>query len=173
MISDVHFEQTSEWLKVVVPVKRSWPYLAIYTILLVMWVVMLVWGVVYAVQIFLSGASYRFVFVIMLAVILFTLFRFGRFLRRQWATYFSNREVLLINNEEFIVRRPISIWGNTDVYDMEHVTPLYVHDKQQALAFGYGSRHIFFGEGLKDEARRALAAELNERYFADKLDSGN
>lgn len=173
MISDVHFEQTPEWLKVVVPVKRSWPYLVTYTILMVVWLVMLVWGGVYAIQILLSGAHYRFVFVIMLVIMLFVLLRFGRFLRRQWATYFSNREVLLVNNEEFIVRRPISIWGNTDVYDMEHVTPIYEHDEQQALAFNYGSRRIFFGEGLKIEARRALAAALNERYFADKLDSGD
>ena len=168
MISDVHFEQTPERLKTVLPIKRHWLYLILYSVLMAMWMVMIVWGVIYAIQIMISGASYRFVFVAMILILLLVLIRFGRFLSRQWATYLSNREVLFINSEELIVRRPVSIWGNTDVYDMEHVTPFYVDDRQQALAFDYGYRHIYLGEGLTGDARQSLAKFLNETYFHER-----
>lgn len=168
LISGVHFEQTPERLKIVLPAKRVWPYLIIYTILVVIWLVMLVGGVVYLIDILLSGATYRFVFAVMILIMLLVLFRFGRFLSREWATYLSNREVLFVNNDEFIVRRPVSIWGNTDVYDMQHVTLVYERESQNALAFDYGYRHIVFGGGLEIDARRVLAGYLNETYFRDR-----
>ncbi|HRQ13094.1 MAG TPA: hypothetical protein PK205_07295, partial [Promineifilum sp.] len=105
MLNLVHFEQTPERLKIVIPVKRDWPYLVTYTILVLLWLGMLVGGIVYLIRILYSGQSYRFLFALIILVLLLILFRFGRFLWRQWAQFFSNREVLLINQEEFIVRR--------------------------------------------------------------------
>ncbi len=168
MISGVHFEQTPDRLKIVLPVNRKWPYLLVYSILVLAWLVMLVGGFVYIVRILLSGASYRFVFVAMLLVFLAILFRFGRFLWRQWAIYLSNREVIFVNHEELIVRRPVSMWGNTDTYDMQHVSPFYESAQPQALAFDYGYRHIYIGEALTVEAREALGNLLNRLYFADR-----
>ncbi|MBK7216311.1 MAG: DUF2244 domain-containing protein [Candidatus Promineofilum sp.] len=165
MISDVRFEQSPQRLKIVLPVRRNWPLFAIYTILELTWFVMLIGGLVFLARIAFSGERYALVFVVMLLVLLLILFRFGRFLSRQWATYATNREILFINREELIVRRPISIWGNTDVYGMEHVTPFYLSDKPRALAFDYGYRHIYVGEALSPEARAGLRQFLNSTYF--------
>ncbi len=168
MISGVHFEQTPERLKIVLPVARKWGYLLVYTALVVAWLGMLIGGLVYIVRILGSGAGYRFVFAVMIVILLVILFRFGRFLWRQWATFVSNREVLLVNPEELIVRRPVSIWGNTDVYDMAHVSPFYESAKPPALAFDYGYRHIYVGEALTAEARQALAQFLNQQYLVGR-----
>lgn len=165
MISDVHFEQTAERLKIILPVRRKWPFLILYSILALAWVVMLIWGVVYLIQMLFSGQSYRFLFALMIVIFLLILFRFGKFLMRQWAQFLSNREIIFINREELIVRRPVSIWGNTDVYDMAHVTHFYQADSPKALAFDYGYRHIYVAEALTAEARQALLRHLNETYF--------
>lgn len=168
LISQVHFEQTPERLKIVIPTRRNWAYLTLYSILVLVWVVMLIGGSIYLVRTLLSGQSYRFVFAIMLITLLLILFRFGRFLGRQWAQYLSNREVLFINQEELIVRRPVSIWGNTDVYDIEYISPIYVADAPETLAFDYGYRHIYFGGGITGEARQALQQFLNRTYLSAK-----
>lgn len=168
LVSGAHFEQTPERLKIVLPAKRQWSYLLLYTTLVILWLVMIVWGFVFFVRILFSGESYRFVFAAMILILLFVHYRFGRFLRRQWAQYLSNREVLLINKDEIIVRRPVSIFGNTDVYDMQHVTPLYESETMQSLAFDYGFRHIYLGAGISKEARQALRNFLNEAYLPAK-----
>jgi hypothetical protein len=165
MISGVRFEQMPDKLKIVLPVKRNWPFLVIYTLLVLMWLGMMVYGVIFLARIILSGASYRFVFAVMIVILLFILFRFGRFLFRQWADYLSNREILFINSEELIVRKPVSIWGNTAVYDMQHVSPFYISDKHSALAFDYGAHHVFIGQGLALEAQGSLRRFLNRIYF--------
>ncbi len=105
----------------------------------------------------------------MIVIMLLVLFRFGRFLGRQWATYLTDREVIFVNQEELIVRRPVSIWGNTDVYDMQHVTPMYLTEDGDTLGFDYGNRHIYFGSGLTTEARQALCRFLNDTYFSAKI----
>ena len=156
MISDVRFEQSPQRLKIVLPVQRHWPLFAIYSILEVTWLVMLVGGLVFLARVAFSGERYAFVFSIMLLVLLLVLFRFGRFLSRQWANYAT---------EVLIVRRPISIWGNTDAYDMQHVSPFYLSDKPQALAFDYGHRHVYVGESLRPEAQAGLRQFLNSTYF--------
>lgn len=165
MISSVHFEQTPERLKIVIPVDRNWPYLILYAVLAFLWVGMMIGGIVYLIQILFSGQGYRFLFALMIFILLLIWFRFGRFLGRQLAQYLSNREVLFINQEELIVRRPVSIWGNTDVYGMEHVTSIYSDDSIGALGFDYGYHHIYFGESLTPEARQTLRQFLNDTYF--------
>ena len=165
MISSVHFEQMPERLKVVIPVNRNRPYLIIYAILTLLWVGMIGGGIVYLNQILFSDQSYRFLFALMILILLLIWFRFGRFLWRQLAQYLSNREVLFINQEEFIVRRPISIWGNTDVYDMEYVTSIYSDETLGVLGFDYGYHHIYFGGSLTPESRQTLLQFLNDTYF--------
>ena len=169
MISGVHFEQTPERLKIVLPVARKWGYLVVYTALVVAWLVMMIGGLIFIVRVLGSGAGYRFVFAVMIVILLAILFRFGRFLWRQWAAFVSNREVLLVNSEELIVRRPVSIWGNTDAYDMAHVSSFYESAAPPALAFDYGYRHVYVGEALTGEARQALAQFLNQHYLAGRL----
>jgi len=165
MISGVHFEQKPERLKIVLPLKRNWPFLIVYTILVITWLVMMVWGLIFIVQVALSRERYGFVFILMLLIGLLIMWRFGRFLWRQWSSYASDREILFINPEVLIVRRPVSIWGNTDAYDMKHVRPFYESAKPPALAFDYGSHHIYTGEALTAEARESLRRFLNAQYF--------
>ncbi len=167
LISAVRFEQSPERLKIVMPIRRNWPLLTVYSILGITWFLMLIGGVIFTVRVAFSGESYAFVFVAILLVFLLILFRFGRFLLRQWATYLSNRELIFINREELIVRRPVSIWGNTDVYDMKFVAPFYVSVKPAALAFDYGYRHVYVAEALPPEARQTLGQFLNDTYFPD------
>lgn len=170
IISDVHFEQSPNRLKIVLPVRKNWPFLILYSVLALMWIVMMVWGIIFLVRIVLSNEGYRFVFAAMILILLFILFRFGRFLFRQWAQYLSNREVLFINLEELIVRRPISIWGNTDAYDMKHVSPFYESVSPPALAFDYGYHHIYIGEGISPEGRKDLRQYLNDVYFPGRVE---
>ncbi len=170
MISGVHFEQKPERLKITLPVKRHWPLLIVYTILALTWLAMTIGGLIFTVQVMLSGERYRFVFAVMLLIGLLIMLRFGRFLSRQWAYYLSNREILFINPQVLIVRRPVSIWGNTDAYDMKHVKPFYESVRPPALAFDYGSHHVYTGEALTPEARASLRQFLNAQYFPGQDD---
>jgi hypothetical protein len=167
LISDVHFEQSPERLKVVMPVKRHWTYAAIYSLLYLVWIAMMVAGVVYVIRIAFSGERYAFVFTIILLALGYIFFRFGGFIRRQWAYYLAPREILFINKERLILRRPISVWGITDAYDMKHVSPFSMSEAGDAIAFNYGSRKVHFAEALLPEARRLLAKTLNGRFFPD------
>ncbi len=170
MISDVHFEQTPERVKIVLPVARNWPLLIIYSLLMLIWLGMMIGGLVFMVRIAFSGERYAFAFALMLIVLLLILFRFGRFLWRQWTTYLSNREILFVNKEELIVRRPVSMWGNTDVYDMKYVTPPHLSQRPRAVTFDYGYRHVFVGEALSPGAQQALCDFLTTTYFPDNAD---
>jgi len=173
LIKDVQFEETPERLKIILPLMRKWPYLILYSILGLLWMVMMIWGVIYFIQILFSRQSYRFLFAFMIVVLLLILYRFGKFLMRQWAHYLSSREVIFINREELIIRRPISIWGNTDVYDMAHISHLYNASKDEGLAFDYGFRHILIGEKLTPDERAELGEYLNGMYFPDYFPERN
>lgn len=169
IISGVHFEKNPERLKIVLPLKHKWPYLLIYTALAIMWLVMMVGGVIFGIRIAFSGERYAFLFTIMTLIFLYVLYRFGRFLMRQWAHYLATREILFVNLEELILRRPISIWGNTDVYGIEHINAIYANPPTKSLAFDYGYRHIYFADGLTEAARLELMRFLNEQYFPDHV----
>jgi hypothetical protein len=171
MLTDVHFEQTPERLKIVLPVKRNVPLLILYSVLSLIWLAVMVVGIVYTFQILFSEASYRFVFVIMLLVFLFVWYRFGRYLLRQWAHFAANREIIFINKETLILRRPISIFGNTDAYDMAHVTPFYMGEAPAGATFDYGYRHYVVGEGLTPAAAAELVRYLNRRFFPGHSDA--
>ncbi|MEZ4516331.1 MAG: hypothetical protein R3C44_05650 [Chloroflexota bacterium] len=170
LLTDVHFEQTPERLKVVLPVKRNIPLLILYTVLVLIWLAMMVGGIIYTIRIAFSGQPYAFVFTVMLLVLLSILYRFGRYLLRQWANLATNREILFINKDVLIVRRPISIFGNTDAYDMQHVTPFYISEKPAGPAFDYGYRHYYFGEALSPQTADELIRFLNETYFPNAMD---
>lgn len=168
LIRDVHFEQNPERLKIVMPVKRNMPMLLLYGILTGVWLVMMIGGVIYTVQIALSGERYAFVFTIMLAILVLILYRFGRTLRRQFGYYLAGREILYVNNEQLILRRPVSIWGITDLFEMKHISRFYRAEEEDAAAFDYGYHHVYFGQGLTAESQAQLAQLLNQRYLPDR-----
>lgn len=165
LITGVHFEQTPERLKIVLPVQRNVILIVLYTILVLLWIGMMIGGLVFGYQMAFSGERYAIVFTIMILVFLFILYRFGRYLWKQWASLVANRQIMFINNEELILRRPVSIWGNTDVYDMEHVQPFYVAEESGVPTFDYGYRHVAFGEPLSQYGASELVRFLNARYF--------
>lgn len=165
-IQDIQIEQTPERLKVVLPIKRRWGLLLLFTALVLIWVTGLIWGIKYTIwDIALSGERFAFWFTLMLLAWLFIWYRLGKIVWKQWQYYTANREILFIDQETLTVRRPVSFMGITDAYDMEHVTPFYFYDEKNCLAFAYGSQRIDFGYDLNPETAHKLAMALNEIYF--------
>jgi hypothetical protein len=170
-INKVAFEEQENRLKVMMPLQRHWPYFIIYSILLLIWVGATAWmlGLLLG-QIFRrSGPSmttlFLIVYIIIILVWTYLWYRLGKNVWRYWQYYTAMREILFIDGHTLIVRRPLSILGVTDAYDMRHVSPFYYSDKNQAIAFEYGSRGGLFGQGLGREEADQLIAALNERFY--------
>lgn len=171
-IADVTFEETPERLKVVLPVRRQWPYLLVYSALLLIWLGATVWMLV-----LLFGASrgdmsvaFLVVWVIILLIWAYLWYRLGSFVWRWWQYFVADREILFMSPAMLIVRRPLSLLGVTDAYSMEHVSPFYYSEKYGAVAFDYGSRAGLFGQGLEPPAAQELIAALNRRFFPHALE---
>lgn len=167
IIEQVKFDENPDRLKVMWPVPRNWLVLGIYSLLLVLWVVLLVGGLVYAGIIAFSGERFAFSFTVMLLVLVYVLYRFGRVLWGQWQYYAANREILFVDQKRLIVRRPVSLLGVTAAYDMAHITPFYFSDKHTCPAFDYGYQHVYFGRDLPDRSAQQLVDVLNGRFFPD------
>ncbi len=167
LITGVHFEQTPERLKIVLPVKRNIPLIILYSVLVLLWLGMMIGAVVFGVQMAFSGERYAFSFTVMILVFIYVLYRFGKVLWRQWGSLVANRQIMFINSEELVLRRPVSIWGNTDAYDMEHVQPFYIDEESGSPMFDYGYRHVAFAEPLSAIGAGELVRFLNGRYFPD------
>jgi hypothetical protein len=162
-IAGVEMKESPQWLKIVLPVRRSSSLLVLFTACLLVWVVMLA-GVIAAI----FREQYGFVLNVMLFVWLLLWLWLGRILWRRWQYYAANRELLFINEEQLIVRRPVSVLGSTDVYDFKHVSPLYYSEKHQCPAFDYAFQHVYFGQSLAADAASQLIDALNNRYFPDR-----
>jgi hypothetical protein len=164
-IENIQFEENKERLKIVLPVKKQWIYLVLYTIMLLLWVSMFIYGLIFTWQIAFSGERFAFVFTVMLVGLLYLLFRLGKVVWGQWQFYAANREILFVHPEMLIVRRPVSIFGITTAYDRTHVTPFYYSDKHSCPAFDYGHQHVYFGHDLLADPARRLIGYLNARYY--------
>ena len=166
IIRDVHFEQTPERLKVVLPTQRRPLWLLLFSILLVVWLIGLIWGIVFILRdVAFSGERYAIVFTIMLLIWLYIWYRLGRIIWHQWQYYAARREIIFIEPDRLIIRRPVSVLGLTDAYDMSYVSPFYYSEEQKAGGFDYGSRRTYFGQGLDEPSARLLVKTLNELYF--------
>jgi len=166
MIRDVHFEQLPDRLKVVLPVKRQPGWLVLFSLLLIIWLVGLVWGIVFTVRdVAFSGERFAIAFTVMLLVWLYIWYRLGRILWQQWQYYAAGREILFFEKERLTIRRPVSILGLTDAYDMSYVSPFYYDAEESTPGFSYGNRRVYFGRGLDKASAEVLVAALNERYF--------
>lgn len=170
-LDGIELEETPEWLKIVLPIRRNWILFILFTILLAVWLVMLVVGTVFMVRdVAMSGEPFAFAFTVMLLVLLLILFRFGRVLWSQWQYYAANREILFVNEDQLIVRRPVSILGMTDAYDMSHVSHFYYSEKHHCPAFDYAYQHVYFGRHLEPDEAHRLISYLNECYFPESDD---
>lgn len=172
----IEYFRNSERTKVILPVARQWVPLVIYTVLVVVWVAMLaifVYSFFSPPPLFRGehiSPGYRIGWRVLIFVWLLFWFRvIGRYLLRWWQWHLANREILLVEGDVFIVRRPVSIFGVTNAYDLRHMHPFYQTEKHRALAFQYGGvQHHLFAMGLPSSERDVLQHTLNEWYFPDR-----
>ena len=165
-IPNVFFEESPDRLKVILPVHRKWIWLLLFSLLLLFWVIGLIWGVIFTIRdIALSGQRYAIVFTIMLLIWLYLWYRLGKILWRLWQYYAAGREIIFIEKEQLIVRRPVSILGNTDAYNFEYISPFFFSQEHKCLGFDYGNQRIYFGQELGEESSQKLIKALNNRYF--------
>ncbi len=163
-IENIEFDENKERLKVILPVKKHWVYLVLYSGMLLTWVGMFVFGLLFTWRMAFSGERFAFVFTVMLLVLLYLLVRLGRIVWGQWQYYAASREILFVHNEMLIVRRPVSIFGMTTAFDRAHVTPFYYSEKHHCPAFDYGHQHVYFGHDLPENPAGRLIGYLNARY---------
>lgn len=165
-IENATFEESDGRLKIVFSIRRKWIWFVLLTILLALWLIGLVWGVIFTIRdVAFSGQRYAFVFTIFLLVWLYIWYRLGKMLWRLWQHYAANREILFIEKERLIIRRPVSILGITDAYDLEYVSPFFFSPEHECPGFDYGNQRVYFAEELGIESSEALIRFLNERYF--------
>jgi hypothetical protein len=162
----IQFEQRPEWLKVVIPGQRNRLLFALYSVCLLIWAVMLGWVIVYVTR----NPGFGFVNIVLIILWALIWLWFGRILWARWQHHAANREILFINEEQLIVRRPVSLLGPTTTYDMKFVSPFYYSDKHHCPVFDYGYQHVYFGQGLAKEEADALIGRLNAAYFPDEED---
>ncbi len=172
----IKIEELEEWQKFVMPAKRNWGLFLFYSIAMIVWLGMLIYiffGLFRPFEID-RPFIFRLVWRLLLAGWLIVWYLFARrFLWRFWQYYAASREVLLLNKEEFIIRRPLSLLGITDVYDMQHINSVRYDAEKMAIAFQYGVRPIHFGEALTAQEGNALVAAINHRYFQkNRLEEG-
>jgi len=158
----VELQDGDERLKVVLPVERNWLLYGLFSVSLLIWIAMIV-GVLGA----MLREQFGFLLNIMLLVWLAIWVWFGRVLWRRWQYFAADREILFINEQQLLVRRPVSILGTTDVYDMRHVSPFYFSEKHHCPAFDYAYQHVYFGQSLTSDLAKGLITDLNQRYFPD------
>ena len=165
-MNDIQIEKTLDRVKVVLPTQRRPLWLLIYSVLLIIWAACLIWGVVFIIRdVAFSGERYAIVFTIMLLIWLYIWYRLGKILWKQWQYYAARREILFIEPERLILRRPVSLLGITDAYDMNYVSPFYFSDQESCPGFDYGSRRIYFGQGLNQSSAQLLVKTLNQTFF--------
>jgi hypothetical protein len=162
----VRFEQKPEWLKVTLPDQRNRLLFAFLTVCLVVWLGALVW----IISFLWTERGLDVVLVILLLIWLVIWLWWGRKLWNMWQYHAATREILFINEKQLIVRRPVSILGPTDSYDMEYVSPFYFSEKHGCPAFDYAYQHVYFGQRLATDEARKLVATLNSHFFQDADD---
>jgi hypothetical protein len=161
-----YFEESAERLKLVIPIRVNWLLFALFSFALAVWAIMIGIVLLYLIR----GLSSSIVLTVLLILWLGVWLWFGRFLWARWQYHAANREILFIDTEQVIVRRPVSILGLTTSYHFGHVTPFYFSEPHNCPAFDYAFYHVYFGRGLPTAAARRLIEELNARYFPDEED---
>jgi len=163
----VVFEENDKRLKITLPIKRSPLYVGLYTALLAIWATMTVWVIIQAFDIPQRDISLTSKIVLFIVWIIWMIIwvYLGRRIWRWWQFNVADREILFINKEELIVRRPVSILGLTDVYDMSYVEPFAYDEQINGVTFKYGSRFVLCGLGLNHVEAQSLISLLNRRFF--------
>jgi len=159
----IEFDDDLERTKITIFLARKWGYLVLFSSALVIWLVMLTGMLIYLI----GGRSPRIVLTFLLLLWLVIWFVFGRFLWKRWQYFAAGREILFIDQEQLIVRRPVSILGITNAYDMAHISPFYYSDTHNCPTFDYAYLHVYFGHGLSHEDAARIVNEINPRWFPE------
>ena len=155
-----------EWLKIVMPIKRNWLLFAVFSVAIVVWLAFVIGMVVFLIRdVIMAGERFAFSFAVILLIWLLIWWWVGKIVWRRWQYYAASREIMFINKDRLIIRRPVSIWGLTEAFDMEHIRPFYVSKRHQCPTFDYGSQKVYFGINLTDSEAAQLAKTLNTLYF--------
>lgn len=158
---EIVFHENDNSLKVTLPLGVNWLAFSLHSFAVLVWL-----GMLSAVLSYLfRGLSSSIVLTVILLLWLLVWLWFGRFLWTRWQYHAANREVLFVETEQFIIRRPVSILGLTWVYDMSHIEGLYYSEQHHCPAFDYAYQHVYFGRTLDEEPARHLVKELNRRFF--------
>lgn len=159
----IEFDDDLERTKITIFLARKLGYLGLFSSALVIWLAMLIGMLAYLV----GGNSPSIVLTFLLLLWLAVWFVFGRFLWKRWQFFAAAREILFIDQEQLIVRRPVSILGITSAYDMAHISPFYYSDTHNCPAFDYAYLHVYFGQQLSPEEANHIISEVNTRWFSE------
>lgn len=166
-VENIHFEENSERLKIVMPVAQNWLLIGLYSVLLLTGLGLMIGCIIYFFQIASSGARFAFSFSCMLIIFFGLTYYLTRYIFRQWQFMVANREILFINREELVVRRPVSLLGITTAYDMQHVRPFQYSSEYNATVFDYGSQPVLIARNLPPDQISPVIDYLNDRFFPD------
>lgn len=165
-IDNLTFVENEEQLKITLPLSRNWLLFTLFTISLLVWIGMVVIVVVFLVRDVLPQQErYTVVLTIMMLVWLLVWYYLGRVVWNRWQYYTADREILFVDKNALIIRRPVSILGITDAYNMQYVNPFFYNHEHHCLSFEYGSRRIYFGQQLVEADAQQLSTYLNHRFF--------
>jgi hypothetical protein len=168
----ISFEENSERLKIIIPLRRLWGYWLVYSLLLLAWLGGTLLTLQQVVALIQRG-NYGFEGLLLLAYLVILLILaggwlwVGRQIWRRWQYYTANREILFFYEDKLIVRRPLSLLGITEAYDRKHVSPFRFDEKMACPVFDYGSYRIPIGTTLPPEEAQALIEQINQRFFAE------
>lgn len=164
-IKGVEFEENVDRLKIVWPVARSWPFFILFSASLLIWM-----GMIIGMLTFIFRGGNGFLLTTMLVIWLLIWVWFGRVLWARWQYVAATREILFVTGDHLILRRPVSLLGQTDAYDMAHVSRFYISDQRHCPTFDYGFQRIYFGQSLSSTSGEQLVAALNGRFFPDAFE---
>jgi hypothetical protein len=159
----IEYDDALDRTKITIFFARKWGYLTLFSSVLIIWLAMLTGILAYLVGGYSPSIVLTFFLLIWLAIWLV----FGRFLWKRWQYSAAGREILFIDQEQLIIRRPVSILGITDAYDMAHISPFYYSDTHNCPAFDYAYLHVYFGHQLSHEDAMQIINEVNPRWFPE------
>lgn len=174
MLNRISFEENADRTKITIPLQRQWGFWLTYTILLLVWLTSTLWAIVTLFNTLSTGnypfeGAYLFAWLVMLAIIGGLWWYLGRNVWRRWQYYTANREILFFYPDKLVVRRPLSLLGLTDAYDLQHVSLFRYDGKIDSLAFDYGTHRIPVGLTLPKEEAQALLSYLNSHFFTEHV----
>ena len=167
-MSEIQIDANEDKTKIILPVRRNWLLVGLFSIALIIWVVGLV---VIVLSMFDEGRTAVLNCMVVGWLILWGFM--GKSLWKQWQHYISPREVLFLAADRLILRRPVSIFGSTDAYDRTHLTPFVYDADRHAISFDYANHRITFGHTLPAADAQETVQQLNTLYFPDWDDEDN